>query len=91
MTTVVNIREREPDDVFIGRPSKYGNPFVMRSGQGRTEVIAKFEAWWYAPEQGALREDALGELKDKRLVCFCKPHNCHGDVIAAFVNETLGG
>jgi hypothetical protein len=33
-----------------------------------------------------IHEDAeylrrVRELKDKRLVCFCKPEACHGDVI----------
>jgi len=36
---------------------------------------------------------ALPELKDKVLGCYCKPEDCHGDILAELVivfDETLG-
>lgn len=76
--TVVNLR-KEKYDVFIGRPSKWGNPFVLTGVDGdRASVISKYRRWVMTkPELMA----ALPELAGKRLGCFCKPLACHGDVL----------
>ena len=66
------------DDVYIGRPSKWGNPFVIGKDGSRSDVIRKYEAWLL--KQPALLS-ALPELKGKTLVCWCKPAACHGDVL----------
>lgn len=82
-TTVVNVY-REACDVRIGRPSKWGNPFKLTTGnrgnpEARAAVIARFEKWIQTqPELLA----ALPELKGKRLGCYCAPKPCHGDVLA---------
>lgn len=70
--------------VYIGRPSKWGNPFVIGADGTREEVIAKYEAWLM--EQPQLLA-ALPELKDKDLVCFCSPQACHGDVLHRLANN----
>jgi hypothetical protein len=36
--------KREPYDVYIGRPSKWGNPFQIGRDGTRDEVIAKYRA-----------------------------------------------
>ncbi len=72
MTTVVNIRF-EKCDVYVGRPSPFGNPF---RGKG---AIRLFEGYLRSsPTLLAL----LPDLRGKRLGCWCKPKPCHGDVIA---------
>ncbi len=72
-------KNNSPFDVFIGRPSKWGNPFVPGRDGKRDEVIAKYRAWVIRqPELVA----SLPELKGKRLGCFCSPLKCHGDVLA---------
>jgi hypothetical protein len=40
-TTVVNLK-REAYDVYIGRGSKWGNPFVIGPDGDRMEVLAKY-------------------------------------------------
>lgn len=35
--------KREPYDVYIGRPSKWGNPFVIEKDGTRKEVIEKYK------------------------------------------------
>jgi hypothetical protein len=35
---------RERYDVYIGRPSKWGNPYVMKRESDRAEVIAQYRA-----------------------------------------------
>jgi hypothetical protein len=71
--------------IFIGRPSKWGNPFILGRDGNRETVIARFEAYWYAPEQAQLRADADVELAGKTCGCFCDPLPCHGHVIQAWV------
>ncbi len=77
MTRVVHCK-KEPYDVYIGRPSKWGNPFTIGRDGTREEVIAKYlKHVLYHPEL----VDALPELKGKVLGCWCKPLSCHGDVL----------
>ena len=77
MTEVVHCR-RELFDVFIGRPSKWGNPYVVGRDGSRTQVIQKYRAW--VVNQPQLMA-ALPELRDKILGCYCRPLACHGDVL----------
>jgi len=79
-TRVVHCK-KEPFDVYIGRPSKWGNPFPL--SLGRKECIAQYEKWILT--QPKLLMD-LHELKGKRLGCFCAPFACHGDVLVRLVN-----
>jgi hypothetical protein len=73
-----------PGSVYIGRPSKFGNPFVIGKDGTRPEVIAKFEAYILSnPEL----MDALKELRGKDLVCYCAPQACHGDVLMRLANK----
>lgn len=81
-TRVVNLRD-EPCDVFIGRPSKWGNPFKIGKGTSREKSIKNYRMWIvYQPR---LLYD-LPELKGKKLGCYCKPLPCHGDVLVELIN-----
>lgn len=77
LTRVVHFK-REPYDVYIGRPSIWGNPFSIGKDGTRTEVIEKYRA--YILSNPALLKQ-LSELRGKTLGCWCKPHACHGDVL----------
>ncbi len=81
MTRVVHCK-REPYDVYIGRPSIWGNPFKLRRGATETErvdCIARYREWLLGKPHLLAR---LPELRGKRLGCFCAPKRCHGDVLA---------
>lgn len=80
-TRVVNLRSEEYD-VYIGRGSKWGNPFKIGRDGTREEVIRKYEK--YLLDNPKLMED-LSELKGKRLACYCKPLACHGDVLIKYI------
>jgi len=80
---VVNINEKNYD-VYIGRPSKWGNPFKIGIDGNRLEVIEKYEK--YARNNKKLLED-LSELEGKTLGCYCKPKPCHGDVLIKLIRE----
>jgi hypothetical protein len=75
--------KRDQFDVYIGRPGKWGNPFVLGKDGDRDAVIARYEAWLI--RQPALMT-ALPDLRGKILGCWCAPAACHGDVLARLAN-----
>lgn len=79
-------------DVYIGRPSKYGNPFSSKEGtlakykvNSRTEAIEKHREWILSQPQ--IVADIKKELKGKVLGCYCSPSLCHGHLLAAIAND----
>lgn len=86
-TTVVNkykINMSDPDIVYIGRGSIFGNPFSMKnkSDEERSRVIEEYRHWLHAQiKSGSITKEMLLQLKGKRLACYCSPKPCHGDVI----------
>lgn len=75
--------KRLPFDVYIGRPSIWGNPYVIGKDGSRDEVIEKYERYLVNNPQLMSK---LGELRGKRLGCWCAPQRCHGDVLAKYAN-----
>ena len=69
--------------VYIGRGSKWGNPFKIGLDGDRAAVIARHETW-LRDQHGLLR--SIGELQGKDLVCFCAPAACHGDLLLRLAN-----
>lgn len=87
--SVINCRHRGVViDVYVGRPSKWGNPFVIGKDGSREDIIAKYEAW--IKKQPYLMA-ALPELKGKSLGCWCAPLACHADVLDRLANERALG
>lgn len=72
-------------DVYIGRPSEFGNPFKEGTDGTRAEVIQMFEEWLL--RQPDLVEKVKQELRGKVLGCWCSPLPCHGEVLARIANE----
>lgn len=76
-------------DVYIGRRSGpftedsiWHNPFHIGKDGTRKEVIAKYRAYILGrPDLLAL----LPTLKGKVLACWCKPEDCHGDVLVELI------
>jgi hypothetical protein len=81
-TSIIHVRDKKPGDVYIGRPSLWGNPFKIGPDGSRLEVIEKYRVWLLLPEQHQLRKEMRRLLRGKRLACFCAPHACHGDIIS---------
>jgi Domain of unknown function (DUF4326) len=75
--------KRERHHVYIGRPSKWGNPFVVGKDGTRAECIALYERWLL--ENSELMA-ALEELRGLVLGCWCAPRACHGDVLVRLAN-----
>lgn len=77
--------KREPYDVYIGRPSKWGNPFSIGKDGTREQVIEKYREW--LARNPALQAELTG-LKGKVLGCWCAPKACHGDILAELANKS---
>lgn len=82
--TVVNKRD-EQYDVYIGRGSRWGNPFPMKENTKaeRDRVCDEYEKYFWESDL----VNHLDELRGKKLGCFCKPKRCHGDFLAKLVND----
>lgn len=85
-TKVVHCK-REPYDIYIGRPGKWGNPFSHLSGtlakykvETREEAVESYRKWITEGEGKHLLKH-LDELRGKTLGCWCKPKSCHGDIL----------
>ncbi len=88
--TVWNRRDpRTPENaVYVGRPTKWGNPFLLGRDGSREMVVSRFRE--YLRDQPALVAAAKKALKGKHLVCWCAPEQCHAYVWLEIVNtETL--
>lgn len=87
MTKVVHCK-KEKYDVYIGRPSIFGNPFLIGKDGDRIDVIKKYRDYFlHRIKTDENFYHAVCELKDKTLGCFCKPLLCHGDVIIDYLEK----
>lgn len=93
MTTVVNIKRTQQYDQYIGRAGRgqdgyFGNPFVLQPGQPRGSTLDSYKTYFYEKlATNPIFKARILALKDKTLGCFCKPHTCHGDIIAEYLNN----
>jgi hypothetical protein len=82
---VVNVRyDNSHDVVYVGRPTPFGNPFIIGVDGTRKEVIRKFKK--YLRKKPKLVERAKKELKGHVLGCHCAPLPCHADIWLEIVN-----
>lgn len=94
MTTVVNkykVDMSDPDIVYIGRGSIYGNPHAMTSELDRDSVIQAYRRtlkYWI--DEGRITKEMLLSLDGKRLACYCAPKACHGDVLVKAIEWAKG-
>ena len=94
MTNIVNKRphNRTPNDVYIGRGSIWGNPFIIGKDGTREEVIEKYKELMHRNLGNVGAEEWLYkilQLDGKNLVCYCKPQACHGDVLVEIIEELM--
>lgn len=79
------MRSYQPGAVYIGRGSRFGNPFKIGEPgpdgrpMSRDAVCERFE-------KEVLPNLDVRELRGKDLVCFCAPYRCHGDAILRKAN-----
>lgn len=93
MFSVVNVKHSECE-VYIGRPSVLGNPYVIGKHGTREVVVEMYRQWlWRELNKNNGNNAIMEELKriscmegDVRLGCWCKPSLCHGDIIVKAID-----
>lgn len=85
--------------IYVGRGSPLGNPFKVKpwGPYERGETLNLYRDWLLNELPTNQRvKNALNDIwwrvkqgERVRLMCFCKPAACHGDVIAELVRERL--
>jgi hypothetical protein len=95
MPRVYNKRDPDvpADAVYVGRPTKWGNPFTHLDGhtmafyhvETRKEAVEMYEKHITVGVGRRLLKD-LDELRGKDLVCWCAPKACHADVLLELAN-----
>ncbi len=76
------------DAVYVGRPTKFGNPFKIQKDFPRDVCVAFYAGWMAQDEQSELRKAVREELAGKDLVCWCAPERCHADILLSIANDT---
>lgn len=84
---VLNKHDNPANGVYVGRPSKFGNPFEIGKDGTRAEVIEKYERWIMT--QPDLMEAARTELAGKNLICWCAPKACHASILIRIANDVV--
>jgi hypothetical protein len=74
----------EKHDVYVGRPSEFGNEFVEGRDGTREECVAKHKVKLLADATRLVRVKAA--LKGKNLVCWCTPKPCHAETLLEIAN-----
>jgi hypothetical protein len=70
--------------VFIGRPGKWGNPYIIGVDGNREECIRKYERLVLS---NRILLQSLPEIAGNNLICYCSPQPCHGDILANLVKK----
>ncbi len=86
---VVNLKT-EKYTVYIGRGSNFGNPFKIGIHGNREEVIKKYEKWARTNLNIGIfsLSSAIYNLTENAILgCYCKPKDCHGDIIIKIWKE----
>ena len=89
-----------PNTVYVGRPTRWGNPFPLTPAAERSHAkgeefyyrlsVEAFSSWIEGEEQAGFRSDIRLKLKGKDLACWCKEGMpCHADVLLQISNEEV--
>jgi hypothetical protein len=73
------------DAIYVGRPSKWGNPFKIGRDGTREVCVMKYRTALLLDRE--LQSAAQVELRGKDLVCWCAPEACHADVLLEIANR----
>ena len=92
----------DPENIYIGRAgivfidgerfpktaSPFCNPFKLNKEGTREDVIQKFKTYIVEKiNQDPNFKQQLYSLRGKTLGCWCKPEQCHGDVLVECIEQ----
>jgi hypothetical protein len=86
-----------PNTVYVGRPTKWGNPYRAGKPKSRywpdkrfrtpAEAVELFGEWLMQADEGQLKDEVVLELRGKNLACWCPlDQPCHADVLLEIAN-----
>jgi len=86
------------DAVYVGRPTKWGNPFAVLPGpetmiERHQAAVDAFRRALLAGDLGVTVEDVRRELRGRDLACWCpvvfrgEHVPCHADVLLEVAND----
>lgn len=78
-------RNKAKFDLYVGRPGKWGNPYLIGTDGTREEVIRKYIKWLRASPKLVAE---LPTLRGQVLACWCAPLDCHAHVLALVANSS---
>jgi hypothetical protein len=83
---------KSANTVYVGRPSKWGNPFRISPDMDRRTTIFHYREWLSGRRRldtdPPTKADIKAELRGKNLACWCKVGEpCHGDVLLRIANS----
>jgi hypothetical protein len=76
-----------PGAVYVGRSSRWGNPWRVTEEVPAKEAVARYRAWLdgLSPTE---RDALLAPLRGRDLACWCRPgQTCHAEVLLTMANE----
>lgn len=77
---------RAEDDVYVGRPSKWGNPHRTEPGAS-AKAVELYRTDLLAGRLEVTVDDVRRELRGKDLACWCSlDQPCHADVLLQIAN-----
>ena len=84
---VENKRTYRGPGKYIGRPSKWGNPYVVPRFGDMTSRLLSIQAFEVYADARLKREPRwLDELRGaEALICWCAPLACHGDILVRMI------
>jgi len=83
-----------PNTVYVGRGTKYGNPYRVGDDGIPNAETAKWKYLLFLAGGGrysVMRERVgdVGKLRGKNLACWCAPGEpCHADMLLEIANQT---
>jgi len=100
MPKVLNKRTDKipPDAVYVGRPSKWGNPMTIQElkrlfpddtlEELHQRAVDWFRSYILTPSRKPKElMTTIKELKGRDLVCWCAPLPCHADILLELAND----
>lgn len=71
--------------IYVGRGSKWGNPYQIPQDGDRDRVCWCYEQHYIKFKPSII--DNIESLEGKVLGCYCSPQRCHGDELAKRANK----
>jgi hypothetical protein len=71
--------------VYVGRPTRFGNPYRISAHRSRAAVLLQYES--HIMREIASGRLDLSELRGRPLACWCRlDAPCHADILLRLAN-----